>query len=693
MMTFFKVDYLGGKFASVRLWACIVLSLVFFVNIAFVVWYIGVGYQQFFNSDAAVNNLLALEILKSGSYFPPYWNYVDSSLWVLGGHTFILPLLKIFPDGYGLHAFAGEVTAMLILLSTWLLAGVINKSRPYSILVVAIMAGGFSRVMAMIIYGEAAYGAIFYRQCFFLYFVWQFLHLRESPKRNFFQLGIILILVILFWESPIRALVTYIVPVFSAIAVYWLNNRNKSDEDQVIFNDGIKKLSGRIVVGCVAGSLLHYYFMARVINIPGASSARWLSLSEMWANLGHTLHGFIALFGGVPQPGSAVVSWSGIYSAGRFCSALLLLIMMPVSLYSFLRSRRSAEQFVAVFAAVSIILVLFIQITTTVPDMKDPVSSSRYLVPSLLLLLLIVIGSLFKSATTNSYKYLGWLVSFAFLTSAVSSFGWPHNGLLKCQPSYQMRLAEFLTSNGLEYGYATYWNAGAVTVLSDGKVRVRQINFAKGLPVPYRWLSANRWYRPSAWNGTTFMVLSENQTRSVDWQLMERYNGKPNKKIKFEETVIYIYNHNIADNLPGWDRTFAREHTFYVTAESNSQTGTFKRSDAEGPDRLVADVGESGCLHYGPYIRVNPGVYRVSFALSIGAVKPSAGNLEVGRIDVACSRGGEILAEKLLTAKSGKNQLLVKLDKCADLEFRVYVTGLARVEFKGASIVKVKSES
>ena len=42
-------------------------------------------------------------------------------------------------------------------------------------------------------------------------------------------------------------------------------------------------------------------------------------------------------------------------------------------------------------------------------------------------------------------------------------------------------VAEFLESNGLQYGYATFFNAEEYSVLSNNKVRIRGIKFDKAL--------------------------------------------------------------------------------------------------------------------------------------------------------------------------------------------------------------------
>ena len=92
------------------------LALLFLAcNLLLLCWYLFVGYKAGFHSDSAVKVLLAREIVETGQYFPHDWNYVNGDLFVLFGHTFIIPLLAFIPAGYLSHAISGLISAVLIL--------------------------------------------------------------------------------------------------------------------------------------------------------------------------------------------------------------------------------------------------------------------------------------------------------------------------------------------------------------------------------------------------------------------------------------------------------------------------------------------------------------------------------------------------------------------------------------------------
>src|SRR5690606_26271078 len=119
-----------------------------------------------------------------------------------------------------------------------------------------------------------------------------------------------------------------------------------------------------------------------------------------------------------------------------------------------------------------LVLTLLLQIATSIPDMRDPIQSSRYLVPSVMLCLILILLS-----PTNWNRSPLWtiFIVLASTTTLLSSYNNYRNSDLSsaqalAQPGQvnpaRTQLIALLRREGLEYGYATFWNAGSVSVLS-----------------------------------------------------------------------------------------------------------------------------------------------------------------------------------------------------------------------------------
>ncbi|MBR6578749.1 MAG: hypothetical protein IKK74_07375 [Clostridia bacterium] len=114
------------------------------------------------------------------------------------------------------------------------------------------------------------------------------------------------------------------------------------------------------------------------------------------------------------------------------------------------------------------------------------------------------------------------------------------------------RLAEFLVEEGLEYGYATFWYAQAITVLSDSAVRVRNmdVNDRAGV-IGRHYQSSLNWYNDQEGIDEYFVILSASEYKKVfltdTWQTwMEEYYlreyDSPNDADGF---LVFVFSENV----------------------------------------------------------------------------------------------------------------------------------------------------
>ena len=69
-------------------------------------------------------------------------------------------------------------------------------------------------------------------------------------------------------------------------------------------------------------------------------------------------------------------------------------------------------------------------------------------------------------------------------------------------------LTAYLEQEGFTYGYATFWNAGAVTVLSDSEVKVRNIQYSGADIRPYTYQSQKSWFTDQGPEERYFLLLT-----------------------------------------------------------------------------------------------------------------------------------------------------------------------------------------
>lgn len=106
------------------------------------------------------------------------------------------------------------------------------------------------------------------------------------------------------------------------------------------------------------------------------------------------------------------------------------------------------------------------------------------------------------------------------------------------------RISKTLEQNNLSYGYATFWNANALTVVSDSKVKVRNIDINNSAITKDSYQSQNSWYKDQPGQDTYFVLAS-----AQEYQTMQKNNnpliGKAVKTIPTDNYTILVFNENI----------------------------------------------------------------------------------------------------------------------------------------------------
>ncbi|QGZ39531.1 hypothetical protein IP92_01813 [Pseudoduganella flava] len=642
-------------------------------NLALLVFFLAFDYQLIFHSDSAVKNLLAQEIVETGQYFPTEWNYVNKDLWVFYGHVFVIPLLAVMPNGFAAHFLSDCVSATLIVLGGWLFTGMLGASLAARLAATAVLTAGLSLSMAEHVYGQAAYGSMFYFACFLAYGYW--LQVRGEDARP--KSGAVLTAaaaVVVCWSNPQRALVFYVVPLIVAafaLAFALRGTAGRAHARALLVFLG----------GCIAGFLLNKLTLQHVRTVPGLTELAWRDFAGMLHNTKGLLRAVLGLFDGLPRLDSKVTSPYGAYQALRLLAALALLYLLPHALIRALRGGHPGRLFAAAFAGTALTLNLLLMITTSLTDVNAPEGSARYLVPALLCALLIfAAASADRLHTGPVARPVALAVLLLLASSAPTSYLIPYAQRYSLPrttlvPTGDMRLLAFLEQHQLRYGYATFWHAGKLTVLSAHAVRIRPVEFRDGLPMPLRWLSSNRWYDPAYHRGASFLLLHKDEA-AADLPRLRQHVGGDIQTLSFEDWRIVAFEHNLAE-LPQWDDGARRSTRYTASPQTPRTAGAFDAT----LHASTAPAGVAGALQFGPFRTLDRGTYVVSYELDSDAVGG-----ELGTVDVVA--GAKTYASAPVSGAGWRTVTLqFALDEAAsNVEFRIFTNGRSRMSTRGVEL-------
>jgi hypothetical protein len=218
--------------------------------------------------------------------------------------------------------------------------------------------------------------------------------------------------------------------------------------------------------------------------------------------------------------------------------------------------------------------------------------------------------------------------------------------------------------------------------MSGGQVKVRQVTWSGRLPVPMRQLASDRWYLPTAWTGESFILTKDSEFNEIDWPLVESYAGRAVRSLIFEGWHIVVFKDNLASTLPFWDLRLTTPLRLPIYANSLHNTGRFEGGS------MVAAHGETGVLHFGPFMTLEAGRYVATFDIDVTA---AAVHDDMGLVDVTAASGSMTLASQKIS-HVGRQTIALPFGLSAmtgALEMRLQTNGAAQIRLHGITVTAI----
>lgn len=529
-----------------------ILYLVIIFNMLCLFIFILYGYKKYgFSSDSAVRVILAKEILDSGNYFPKDWFFVNGDIWLFSAHTIILPLLMYFSAGYSVYAFSSILISIAILLSVKALLVKLQIEKNNRLIISVIFTSGISLAITENLYGQISYGLIILYCCLILNC--SILILSKNNKYEVVSLASLLILLIIItWSNPLRGLVYFIMPLVVCL-IYYVSYCYK----QNIIKQEIKYINQIlliIIISIVTGIVLNQITLNYIQMNSGVTQLQWISQSEMIRRIPKLFSSILFILGAEPYVNRSLFTLSGIYDGIRLVTGICFVVLIPTTIKIIFKEEEIKLKILAVFACSAFVIVALLMLSTNIYN-------ARYLLPSIVLMVLVVYAIPFDFKNKLLYDGLRVVAALGFLTNpfVVNTGYWTTYYVSESHKDDSQvfnninELASYMQSINLDYGYATFWNAGSLTVLSNNRVKTRQIFIENGIPQKFKWLSSNYWYEPSSITMKTFLLLTDQESKEINWKMLKNeYELIPQSMVSFQNYNIYIFNENISNKLKNW---------------------------------------------------------------------------------------------------------------------------------------------
>lgn len=665
------------------------------VALGFVFFYILHSYEAYLSSDAAVANILASEIKRSGTFFPKDWWYVNGDLWILFKHVLVLPWAIMGENNFSAHAFSVFGGSIFLLSAAFFMLRSVGGTYSQALLGVAIICLGYSDHYLDAIFGEAAYS---WTAAMIMWLVALLTRMERALANDSKYNGSWLWLPLLFYSfavaNPIRFLAFTLVPLVTALVLARQATSTSMSAQKPRRHLLVRFLTYVVtaIAALALATLTHHQLLSGLSNIEGASAATLIALDQLPAALAYSVLGLMSVLGVDWVPGTRLASIAGLMALAKmatypafFVAPFLILLRKRMTL-------NFGQRLIGFTGFAGLFSITFLVASTSLQG-GEPVAAiytTRYVAPYILIILVSCIC--FWEQHSRTMKAL---LTVAFLLATLSSWGHMSPKGFREQerlpnaanigysfaPGWQARVAKRqrvvkgLTDAGLKYGYAPYWHSHAYTVLSGGRLEIRPIHMNQGDLRPWLHLSSSSWYKTGYADDNVFLLLPSTEVEAVMSNLSASCSIQPRKTLKIEDYTVLVFDSNPL--LAVATRNLEAKGIFCLSPRSLRQIGNYD-PERQGIQSLKSHG--SGFLHYGPYQSLVRGHYLVSFDINV-TNEPSDRTASLGYVEVTAKSGSLNLGKAEISPASSVLSIPWTIDTPAleQIEFRVFSSGNADI--------------
>ncbi len=527
---------------TVLCWLYAILSL------AAVLYYTIWPAEGYFHSDCTDTIYWAQASVDGGAVFNPDFCY--AALLPFSASVWLVPLIKIFGVTMTTHIIGMVIFALLFFLSIIFVCRSLEWSWNITLLtsgsVMLLLSS--SDKMREIMWGHV----IYYSLGLLILFVGLGLLLRMCKSFELGKMGkgytyaaLLFVFMMLGATNGLQCIAIYTLPLIAGIAAeIFFNSKEKLISRHNMFHGfGLLILCASTLVGLILLNVLKGDIIAGYANAYSMLDdvANWVD------NLLLFPASYLSLFGIKIADGASLGSMETIFSLVKTVVAAVLLVLPVVLLlcYKKIKERNTKILLWAHIAVSAVIMVGFICGRLSAGNWR--------LIPMVGTSILVSFAAIREMFAMEDcvlvwkrvgvimliVPLMGSLVNFKEVTDMPKDYG---------RDNELHVVAQFLEDQGLEYGYATFWNSQSLTLISDSEVRVRCVNAdSQNGVTPYYYQTNRKWYEDQDGVEKYFVALTNYEasiaSANSKWKaLLESYLVETYTSGNFK---IFVFDVNI----------------------------------------------------------------------------------------------------------------------------------------------------
>lgn len=521
-------------------------GLVYFITLLFalvsvstVIYYILYPSGAYFHADCSDTILWAQASYDSGTMFNPDFGY--AAMLPFGGTTLMLPFIGIFGVSVTTHHIGMVLFTLIMFTSVLWLCKALKFGTPLSLTAT----GAFALVLCSseklreIFYEHVIYYSIcVVIICISLSLFLKFTQSVESEK-GLKNLVAVTFFTVIFSACAaldgMQVISTGVLPVlFAAVMGVFLDKDNTLISKKSLVSVGFCLVCGISVL--IGLALLSFFSNGISAGYAGAYSG-YANMDEWLTNLFKFPEHWFSLFGVDAHYGMSIFSAESIVNIIRIGASASIAIVPVVAIFFYNKFSFGTKALILTHFGLSAVIMFgyVFGILSAVNWRLSPMictgllvcfgvleAAKEYIVPRRLWAVMLCLFVLLCG------------INFATV-EAMEKNGIEHNEKYK--------LSQQLKEKGLTYGYATFWNSQAITVLSDSEVRAANVDVNENGIAPCAYQANQKWFEMQEGIDEYFVLLSHGEEATLmtttDWVYFELMAVD---RIDLEGYVVYVFN-------------------------------------------------------------------------------------------------------------------------------------------------------
>lgn len=487
----------------------IIAYLFAFISVVTVIYYMFGPSEGYLHSDCVDTLSWAYASVESGQMFSESYYY--PYLLPFCGTFLFYPFVKVF--GFSMLAYRLSMLTFMVLfgLSIYFVTRKMKFSRNFSLITlgVCLLTLSSSNKLRELFWEHIIHysvGNLLGMVLIVLSFIfWDRYKKTESIKERKTAIFLVLIGLWAFFSAfnGLTTLTLCSLPFVGALIFVILFNKEREIFSKE--NKGYYFVIGVIILMSILGLVVFNLMAGDIATNYGDSNSNIVGKEEWMNNALKFLGQWVVLLGADFKLGQAITHFPNVLAAVKTFASLVIVIIP----FCMIKMYKKLNEYEKIFLIYHYILCAFI----FYGYVFGMLSSVNWRLSPIILSSLILNVCFWKILwqEADNKRIAGIFSSIIVLGCGITVFN-----IFSMPPDYgrdndHHKAIEFIKEVGLDYGYATYWNANILTLLSSNEVKVRDVNFDNGT---YKngWLNTDRiWYEDREEQDKYFILFTRDE--------------------------------------------------------------------------------------------------------------------------------------------------------------------------------------